>query len=98
MKPRNNYLEQLQRRREAASTTRSPASTETTQPETLPSDPEVRAEWLQDELTNTREQLAKEREKRQQLERRLMAIETPAPRSMADVLRRVQRGKRKTWR
>jgi hypothetical protein len=93
MKRRNNYLEQLQKRREAAKSTPEPEA-----PETPPSDPEERAEWLQDELTNTREQLEKEREKRQQLERRLEAIETPAPKSMADVLRRVQAGKHKTWR
>jgi chromatin segregation and condensation protein Rec8/ScpA/Scc1 (kleisin family) len=95
MKQRNNYLKELQRRREAAKSTEAP---EPEAPEKLPSDPEVRAVWLQDELTNTREQLAKEREKRQQAERRLEAIETPAPKSMADVLRRVQAGKHKTWR
>jgi hypothetical protein len=96
MKRRNNhFLEQLQKRREAAQTTEAP---EPEAPETPPTDPEVRAVWLQDELTNTREQLAKEQEKRQQVERRLEAIETPAPKSMADVLRRVQAGKHKTWR
>jgi hypothetical protein len=93
MKRRNNYLKELQRRREAAQTTEVPEP-----PPELPTDPEVRSEWLQDELTNTREQLAKEQEKRQQVERRLEAIETPAPKSMADVLRRVQAGKHKTWR
>jgi chromatin segregation and condensation protein Rec8/ScpA/Scc1 (kleisin family) len=92
MRPRNNYLKELQRRREAAQTTEAP------EPEALPNAPEVRAVWLQDELKTTREQLAKEREKRQQVERRLAAIETPAPESMADVLRRVQAGKHKTWR
>ncbi len=98
MKPRNNhFLEQLKQRQKAAKSTED-LMPEAPQPEKLPADPEVRAEWLQDELTNTREQLAKEQEKRQRAERRLAAIETPAPRSMADVLQRVQRGKRKTWR
>jgi hypothetical protein len=96
MKPRNNhFLEQLKKRQAAATGKPEPEAPE---PETPPSDPEVRAEWLQDELTNTREQLAKEQEKRQQAERRLAAIETPAPKSMADVLKRVQAGKHKTWR
>jgi hypothetical protein len=98
MRRRNNhFLEQLQKRREAAKSTEEPVP-EAPEPETPPSDPEVRAVWLQDELTNTREQLAKEREKRQRAERWLEAIETPAPKSMADVLRRVQAGKHKTWR
>jgi hypothetical protein len=95
MRPRNNYLKELQRRREAAS----PPEPQAPEPRSeLPSDPEVRAVWLQDELANTREQLAKEQEKSEQLERRLAAIETPAPKSMADVLQRLQRGKKRTWR
>jgi hypothetical protein len=93
MKRRNNYLKELQQRREAATGEPMP---ETTQPEAPPSDPEVRAEWLQDELTNTREQLAKEREKRQQAERRIEAQARPS--SLADVLREKQRGKKRTWR
>jgi hypothetical protein len=97
MKRRNNYLKELQRRREAAQTTEAPEP-EAPEPEALLNDPEVRAVWLQDELKTTREQLAKEREKRQQVERRLAAIETPAPKSMADVLQRLQRGKKRTWR
>ena len=94
---RNSFLENLRRKQEAAKSTEAPEP-KATQPEALPADPEVRAEWLQDELTNTREQLAKEQEKRQRAERRLAAIETPAPKSMADVLKRVQAGKHKTWR
>jgi hypothetical protein len=97
MKRRNNhFLEQLKQRREAAKSTEEPVP-EAPQPE-LPADPTIRSELLADELRDVREQLAKEREKRQQVERRLEAIETPAPKSMADVLRRVQAGKHKTWR
>jgi hypothetical protein len=97
VKPRISFLESLQRKQQAAKSTEEPVP-EAPEPEELPGDLEVRSAWLQDELTNTREQLAKEQEKRQRAERRLEAIETPAPKSMADVLQRVQRGKRKTWR
>ncbi len=53
MKPRNNYLKELQRRQEAAKSTEA-LEPKATQPEALPADPEVRVEWLQDELTNRR--------------------------------------------
>jgi hypothetical protein len=88
-----NYIERLKQRQEAAKSTGEP------EPEELPTDPTIRSELLADELANTREQLEKEQEKRRQVERRLAAIETPAPKSMADVLRRLQAGKKRaTWR
>jgi hypothetical protein len=93
MKRRNNYLKELKQRREAATGEPMP---ETTQPETPPSDPEVRAEWLQDELTNTREQLEKEKAARQQAERR--AEQQARPSSLRDLLRMRQIHKRRTWR
>jgi hypothetical protein len=89
----DRFLEQLKRKQQAAKSTEAP---EPEAPQTPPTDPEVRAEWLQDELTNTREQLAKEREKREQLERRIEAQARPS--SLADVLREKQRGKKRTWR
>jgi len=97
MTPRNNhFLAQLKQRQAAA--TGEPEPT-VLPPEEVPNVPEVRTEYLSDELANAREQLAKEREKSEQLERRLEAIETPAPKSMADVLRRLQAGKKRaTWR
>jgi hypothetical protein len=96
MKRRNNFLEQLKRRQEAA--TGEPEPT-VLPPEEVPNDPAARAEYLSDELTNTREQLKKEKAAREQAERRLEAIETPAPKSMADLLRQLQAGrKRATWR
>jgi hypothetical protein len=87
-----NYIERLKQRQEAATGEPEPKAPEP-RPE-LPSDPEVRAEWLQDELTNTREQLAKEREKRQQAERR--AEQQARPSSLGDLLRAKQVHKRRT--
>ena len=48
-----NYIERLKQRQEAAKSTRE-QEPESPEPEALPNDPEVRAVWLQDELTNTR--------------------------------------------
>jgi hypothetical protein len=88
----DNYIERLKQRQEAA--TGEPEAWEP-RPE-LPTDPEVRAEWLQDELTNTREQLAKEKAARQQAERR--AEQQARPTSFGDFLRAKQVSKRRTWR
>jgi len=88
MRPRDdNYLAQLWKRQKAAKPTEA-SEPEAPEPEELPNDPAARAEYLSDELANTREQLAKEREKRQQAER---CIEAQArPTSLGVVLRERQ--------
>jgi hypothetical protein len=94
MRRRNNhFLEQLQKRREAATEEAEPKAPE---PEEVPNDPAARAEYLSDELANARAQLAKEQEKRQQAERR--AEQQARPSSLRDFLRMRQIHKRRTWR
>ncbi len=88
---RNSFLENLRRKQEAAKSTEAPEP----RPE-LPAGPEARAEYLSDELTNTREQLEKEKAARQQAERR--AEQQARPASFGDFLRAKQVSKRKTWR
>jgi hypothetical protein len=57
MKPRNGFLENLRRKQEAATA----PEPEAPRPEKLPSDPEVRAEYLSDELAEVRQELERER-------------------------------------
>jgi hypothetical protein len=93
MKRRNNYLEQLQKRREAAS----PPEPKAPEPRSeLPSDAEVRAEYLSDELRDARQELERERNARQQAECRIEAQAQPS--SLRDLLRAKQVHKRRTWR
>jgi hypothetical protein len=103
MKRRNNYLKELQRRREAAASPQSTPSTEKPLEqmsdevlEELPSDPTIRSELLADELRDVRQELERERKARQQAERRIEAQAQPS--SLRDLLRAKQVHKRRTWR
>jgi hypothetical protein len=90
----NNFLEQLQRRREQDA---SPGATTTEK-----SPQEMSSEELDEALTRARQDLldAQHAELR---ERELARVQKPAgeeagPRSLSDVLRDKQRDKRRTWR
>ncbi len=89
----DKFLEQLKRKQAAAEGAQSPET-----PEETPSlaDPEARAALLEDQLTNTREELEAERQQRQKLQRRLEA--QAQPKTLSDVLRAKQAGKGRTWR
>jgi hypothetical protein len=93
MRRRNNhFLEQLQKRREAAS----PPEPKAPEPEELPNDPAARSEYLSDELRDVRQELERERTARQQAERR--AEQQARSSSLGDFLRAKQVSKRRTWR
>jgi hypothetical protein len=96
MKSRNdNYLKELQRRREAASTTRSSPSTE--KPIEEMTDTE-----LDQALTQTKRALldAQHQELRELARVQGRGPEHPSDqgRTLSDVLRELQRGKKRTWR
>jgi hypothetical protein len=95
----DKFLEQLKRKR-ATTEDAQPHRPEET-PEETPSerfaDPEARAALLEDQLTNTREELEAERQQRLQAERRLEAQTRPT--TLAGVLHglRRQRGAGRHW-
>ena len=95
------YLEQLKKRQETAEAA-SPEPSEAA--ERQPEDPaessesEAHATLLGDEVRELKEQLGAEREQRQRLEQRLEREQASRPSSLADVLRRKQSAKRRTWR
>jgi hypothetical protein len=89
----DNYIERLKQRQAAATGEPKP---ETTQPEELPTDPEVRAAYLSDELRDARQELALERERRRQAEQ--CAEQQARPSSLRDFLRMRQIHKRRSWR
>jgi hypothetical protein len=95
MKARNSFLENLRRKQQAAKSTEAPEP-EAPQPEALPTDPTIRSELLANELRDVRQELARERNARQQAERRIEAQAQPS--SLRDLLRAKQVHKRRTWR
>jgi hypothetical protein len=97
VRPRNNFLEQLERRRsQEASSATSPS------PETASPIEEMSGEQLDEALNQARRDLldAQHAQVRAlELERvRGQGTAAPATETLADVLREKQRGKRQTWR
>jgi hypothetical protein len=92
----DKFLEQLKRKRATTEDAQTPGKPEAPPSESL-ADPEARAALLEDQLTNTREELEAERQQRLQAERRLEAQTRPT--TLAGVLHglRRQRGAGRHW-